>query len=112
MLLATAKKRLHWRFGQPKITGMNPKQVIQFWKTGTNVARVLGCSQAVVSEWLKAGQVPEARQYQIEIASGGRLRADLPADRTLGELTPPLSRLQATEAFQNAEAAEVRRLNQ
>lgn len=63
---------------------MSPRQVLDYFGTRARAARVLGCSQPAMIEWEQTGEVPEGRQYQIELATGGALRADLPADRTLG----------------------------
>jgi DNA-binding transcriptional regulator YdaS (Cro superfamily) len=60
---------------------MNPKQVIDFFGTQTNTAKSLGIAQSSVAGWVQAGEVPMDRQYQIELASDGQLRADLPALR-------------------------------
>ena len=60
---------------------MSPKQVIDFFGTQTATAEALGLAQSSVAGWIKAGEVPLERQYQIELATDGRLRADLPALR-------------------------------
>ena len=38
-------------------------------------------AQSSVAGWVQNGAVPMDRQYQIEIATNGMLRADLPAIR-------------------------------
>ena len=60
---------------------MSPKQVIDFFGSQVATARALGIEQPSVSAWLKTGEVPMDRQYQIELATNGQLRADLPAMR-------------------------------
>ena len=60
---------------------MSPKQVIDFFGSQVATARALGIEQPSVSAWLKTGEVPMDRQYQIELATQGKLRADLPAMR-------------------------------
>lgn len=60
---------------------MSPQQVIEFYGTQVNVASALGIAQSSVSGWVQAGAVPMERQYQVELATNGQLRADLPADR-------------------------------
>lgn len=60
---------------------MSPKQVIEFFGTQVATAEALGLAQSSVSGWVDAGEVPEVRQYQIELATNGQLRADLPANR-------------------------------
>jgi DNA-binding transcriptional regulator YdaS (Cro superfamily) len=60
---------------------MSPKQVIDYFGTQVATAEALGLSQPTVSGWLKDGSIPIERQYQIEMATSGALRADLPALR-------------------------------
>lgn len=60
---------------------MTPTQVLEQYKTQAEIARVLGCRQSSVAEMFEKGQVPEGRQYQLQIATRGKLKADLPADR-------------------------------
>lgn len=52
------------------------------WPTQAEISRVLGVKPPSVAEWFENGAVPEGRQYQVEIASGGALKADKPAIRT------------------------------
>jgi len=61
---------------------MNPKQVIEHFGGIPRVAEALGLKAPTIYDWIEAGEVPEARQYQIEMASNGMLRADKPALRT------------------------------
>ena len=61
---------------------MTPKDVLSFFKTQANIARAVGCRQASVAEWFQAGAVPDGRQYQIELATKGKLRASRPALRS------------------------------
>jgi DNA-binding transcriptional regulator YdaS (Cro superfamily) len=60
---------------------MSPEQAIKFFGTQAELARVLGVKQPSIAEWKEAGEIPEARQYQIELATNGELRADKPANR-------------------------------
>jgi len=61
---------------------MTPQQVLKYFGTQAEIARVLGCKQPSVAEWfLPDGKVPEGRQYQLEIATGGALKAEKPANR-------------------------------
>ncbi|HQR22432.1 MAG TPA: Cro/CI family transcriptional regulator [Burkholderiaceae bacterium] len=60
---------------------MTPSEALEHFHTKAEIARVLGITPPSVSEWFDAGEIPEGRQYQLEIASGGLLRADLPANR-------------------------------
>lgn len=62
---------------------MSPKQLIEFFGTQAKAARALGLSQPTVAGWIVAGEIPEARQYQVEIATNGALRADRPALRVV-----------------------------
>lgn len=60
---------------------MTPAQTLQHFGSQTVIAAVLGCKRPSVCEWVAAGRVPEGRQYQLELATCGALKADLPADR-------------------------------
>lgn len=60
---------------------MTPQQVLDHYGSQAEIARVLGCRQSSVFEWFDKGEVPDGRQYQIEIATGGVLKADKPANR-------------------------------
>jgi DNA-binding transcriptional regulator YdaS (Cro superfamily) len=60
---------------------MSPQQVLEHFGTQAEIARALGCRQPSVAEWFAEGRVPEGRQYQIELATKGALKADKPAKR-------------------------------
>jgi DNA-binding transcriptional regulator YdaS (Cro superfamily) len=60
---------------------MSPKEALDHFKTQAEIARVLGVKPPSVSEWFDLGVFPEGRQYQLELATKGKLRADLPANR-------------------------------
>ena len=60
---------------------MTPQSAIEFFGTQTRLAKALGLAQSTVAEWFQLGHIPEARQYQIELATHGKLRADKPACR-------------------------------
>lgn len=60
---------------------MTPAQVLEHYGTQAEIARVLGCKQPSIAEWFEKGEVPDGRQYQLEIASDGALKADKPANR-------------------------------
>ena len=60
---------------------MNPKQTIEFFGGIPQTAAALGLKAPTIYDWIDSGEVPEARQYQIEAASNGALRADKPALR-------------------------------
>lgn len=59
---------------------MNYDQSIKFFGTQSEMARALGVEPPSVCEW-KNG-IPITRQYQIELATKGKLKADIPALRT------------------------------
>lgn len=61
---------------------MKPQEAIHYFKTQTRLAVALGMSQSAVAEWVSIGYIPLTRQYQIELATNGALRADKPALRT------------------------------
>lgn len=60
---------------------MKPSEVLEHYKTQAEITRVLGCRQSSVAEMFEKDQVPDGRQYQLELATKGKLKADLPADR-------------------------------
>jgi DNA-binding transcriptional regulator YdaS (Cro superfamily) len=60
---------------------MAPHEVISFFGTQVAASKALGISQPSIAMWVEVGIVPEVRQYQIELATNGQLRADLPALR-------------------------------
>lgn len=60
---------------------MKPKEAVEFFGTQARLARAVGAAPSSVAEWLQIGYIPEGRQYQIELATGGLLKADLPACR-------------------------------
>jgi hypothetical protein len=60
---------------------MTVDELIAHFGSVSATARALGVKDPSVSEWKATGVVPELRQYQAEIASGGKLKADTPALR-------------------------------
>lgn len=60
---------------------MTIDQALQHFGGIPKLARALGVAPASVYDWLNAGSVPEVRQYQIELATRGALKADKPALR-------------------------------
>ncbi len=59
---------------------MTYEQVLSYYGTAANIARAFDVRSASVAAWKRDG-VPEVRQYQIEIATKGKLKADKPAMR-------------------------------
>lgn len=59
---------------------MTPDQVITHFggcdESVLEVARQLRCSPQAVYQWLKAGEIPRARQLEIQEQTRGRLKAD------------------------------------
>jgi hypothetical protein len=53
---------------------MNFDQVISHFGTQQKTANALGLSQSSIAEWKKNG-IPEGRQFQIQVITGGALRA-------------------------------------
>ena len=68
------------RAGFRTMCGMTRKDIIKYFGTQANAARRLGVSPQTILEWESVG-VPLGRQYQVELATKGRLRASKPADR-------------------------------
>ncbi len=62
---------------------MTPNEVLRYFGTQANIAKAVGCKQSSVNGWFKDGEVPEGRQYQIELATRGFLRAEKPPLRAM-----------------------------
>jgi hypothetical protein len=61
---------------------MTPQEVETHYGSKAEIALVLGCKLPSIYEWFEEGKgVPEGRQYQLELATDGKLRADKPANR-------------------------------
>lgn len=60
---------------------MNPQKVIKHFGGIPATATALGIKAPSIYEWLEAGNVPELRQYQIQLATNSKFRADKPALR-------------------------------
>jgi len=69
--------------------GMSPDALIAHFGGVNATARALGVEPPSVSEWKTQGVVPELRQYQAEIATGGKLRADKRALRATSDEARP-----------------------
>lgn len=52
---------------------MTKTQAVEYFGTAAALARALGIAPAAVSQW---EEVPEGRQWQLEVITGGRLVAD------------------------------------
>lgn len=50
--------------------------VIRYFKNASNFAKALHVKHSAVSQWLKKGEVPELRCYQIEVFTQGRFKAE------------------------------------
>lgn len=61
---------------------MTPEAAIKHFGTQTKLAQALGLAQSSVAEWAANQSIPLSRQYQIELATNGQLKADQPALRT------------------------------
>jgi len=60
---------------------VKPIELIEFFGSQAAAARSLGRAQSTVAEWVKLDCVPDGAQYQVELATGGKLKADAPALR-------------------------------
>lgn len=60
---------------------MTPVELVTFFRTQAASARALGCAQSTIAEWVSDGAIPESRQYQVQLATRGQLKADKPALR-------------------------------
>ena len=62
---------------------MTYDQAIQYFGSMSALARAMGVSVPSVCDWRDG--IPEVRQYQIELATGGKLVADKPALRNAAD---------------------------
>ena len=60
---------------------MSPQQVIDHFGSQTKVADALDCGQSTVAGWVEQGYVPDGRQAQIQLLTGGQLTADATAKK-------------------------------
>lgn len=62
---------------------MKPEDVLPLFRNNqSSLARALGCKPQRVCEWVEFGEIPDGRQYQLEVMTKGRLKADIPALRS------------------------------
>jgi DNA-binding transcriptional regulator YdaS (Cro superfamily) len=61
---------------------MSKQEAILYFGTQAALARALGIHRAAVNAWGDA--IPEGRQYQIEVLTAGKLKADRVAPRLPG----------------------------
>lgn len=57
---------------------MTPEQVLSHFGVTrqTELARVLGKPVSTVADWFQRGAVPRAVQYELQIRTGGKLKAE------------------------------------
>jgi hypothetical protein len=55
---------------------MNMQDLISHFGSQTAAAKAIGTSIQVVSSWKTKGRIPLGRQYEIQVLTGGQLRAD------------------------------------
>lgn len=53
---------------------MKPLEVIEYFGSQDKAAKALSISQPALSKWVKSGEVPKLRQYQIEKVTNGKLK--------------------------------------
>jgi transcriptional regulator with XRE-family HTH domain len=58
---------------------MTYDQLLDLYKTQRAAAEAVGVSKQAVSQWKRKG-IPRNSQIDIEVKSGGRLKADLPKE--------------------------------
>jgi len=60
---------------------VKPADLIEFFGSQAAAARALGRTQSTFAGWVKQGCIPDGAQYQAELATKGKLKADAPALR-------------------------------
>jgi transcriptional repressor of cell division inhibition gene dicB len=66
-----------------KHISMTKSQAIEHFGSAAALARALGVSRSAVSHWPE--EIPLGRQYQIEVATKGALRADQHVTAQVGD---------------------------
>jgi hypothetical protein len=56
---------------------MSPSELIAHYKTKAAVADAIGVDRQVVQGWFERGKVPLEQQTKLEVATDGRLKADV-----------------------------------
>lgn len=61
------------------MSSMSPKQVLEYFKAKnvSDLAVKLHKPASTVHEWFQRDRVPRAVQYELQIATGGKLRANV-----------------------------------
>ena len=57
---------------------MRPADLLTVWPTQAAIAAAFRIKQPSVSEWFTADEIPEPRQYQAQVLSGGKLKVSKP----------------------------------
>ena len=58
---------------------MTPKEVLKFYRSTYNFHKQTGMASNTLSNWIKAGFVPQAQQCRLEMLTKGALKSDLGA---------------------------------
>lgn len=58
---------------------MSPQEAIEYFGTQNALAAALGVTQPTISGWKTTGQIPVPRQFQLEVVTEGKLKAERPA---------------------------------
>ena len=53
---------------------MTTKQMIKYYGSITAAAKALNITHEAVRQWVTAGSIPVARQYQLQVLTDGALR--------------------------------------
>ena len=57
------------------MSAMNYDDLIKHYGTQVAIAKALGIKSPSIAEWKAKGEIPEVRQYQIEVLTKGKLKA-------------------------------------
>ena len=57
---------------------MTPDQVLDYYGSQSEIAKCFRLTRQSVNLWFIEGEIPDQRQWQIELALGGTLKADRP----------------------------------
>ncbi len=56
---------------------MTVDEVVDYYKTGTNLQRCTGIARQTFVNWTRYGFIPPLMQMRLDYITGGKLKADL-----------------------------------
>lgn len=75
------QQRVDNDFAGPIIATMTPNDLLKYFGSQTEIARVCKATQPSIFEWFRRGAVPVGRQYYFQALTRGKLKVSPNADR-------------------------------